>query len=83
MLHKPKLYPQHYYRYVFEWLSGMVCGNMIETNKDGNRFWIAENRKEFLTGEKDPLFVGNVIMSRIGGEFENLAKVFKKDGPQS
>uniref|UniRef100_A0A914Q7L7 S-adenosylmethionine-dependent methyltransferase Rv2258c-like winged HTH domain-containing protein n=1 Tax=Panagrolaimus davidi TaxID=227884 RepID=A0A914Q7L7_9BILA len=33
------------------WLNGMVNGKIIEVNKDGDKFWIAKENLEALTGD--------------------------------
>lgn len=73
---------QFLFRYVFEWLSAMVCGDIIETDKEGKKFWIPDYKRGIISGEKDPIFVINMLVPMIGTKFEDLAKVFKKDGPQ-
>uniref|UniRef100_A0A914DH79 Methyltransferase domain-containing protein n=1 Tax=Acrobeloides nanus TaxID=290746 RepID=A0A914DH79_9BILA len=70
-------------RYVFEWLSAMVCGDIIEADKEGKKFWISETKREFISGSKEPIFALNVLIPILGEEHENVAKVFKKDGPPS
>lgn len=61
----------------------MVCGDIIEADKEGKTFWISKTKREFISGSKEPIFALNVLIPILGEEHENVTKVFKKDGPPS
>ena len=61
----------------------MACGGIIEVDSTGQNFWIPEDRKETIAGSTDPLFLMNLHTGRLASGFEDVLKVFKKDGPQS
>ncbi|KAH7699981.1 Protein R08E5.3, partial [Aphelenchoides avenae] len=69
-------------RYVFEWLRCMTCGEIVESDESGTKFWIPEERLETLTGTIPSLPVATTKMN-IGftGTFKQMLRVFSNDGP--
>lgn len=61
----------------------MACGNIIEVDPTGQSFWIPEERKEIVSGYTEPTFMMNMMAGRLAQGFDEVLKVFKKDGPQS
>ncbi|KAI1709685.1 methyltransferase domain-containing protein [Ditylenchus destructor] len=70
-------------RYVKEWLACMACGDIIEVDKTGGYFWIADDRRPALAGTRpDALYMMNGILPMLGGKMlKQVADVFRKDGP--
>lgn len=69
-------------RYIREWLCFMACGNIIEVDESGEKFWISKDRLEHLCGEKPNawlIYQQAVLMS--AKAYPSLIQLFPKDGP--
>ncbi|KAH7711333.1 protein R08E5.3 [Aphelenchoides avenae] len=68
--------------YVFEWLRCMTCGEIVESDESGTKFWIPEERLETLTGTIPSLPVATTKMNVcFSGAFKQMLRVFSNDGP--
>lgn len=60
----------------------MACGNIIEVDESGEKFWISKDRIEHLCGERPDawlVFQQNVLMS--AKAYPAVTQLFRKDGP--
>lgn len=70
------------FSYVREWLNLMACGDIIEVDESGEKFWISKDRTEYLCGDKPDallIFQQNVLMS--AKAYSSIIQLFRKDGP--
>ncbi|KAI1703368.1 methyltransferase domain-containing protein [Ditylenchus destructor] len=74
-------------RYVKEWLSCMVCAQIVETDPRGEHFWITEEKLKILLGNTDTChkpddsLVVHGFLPNFAKAFDDVAGIFRKDGP--
>uniref|UniRef100_A0A914CYL1 Methyltransferase domain-containing protein n=1 Tax=Acrobeloides nanus TaxID=290746 RepID=A0A914CYL1_9BILA len=69
-------------RYVKEWLCAIACGGLIEVDESGEKFWIAEETKDVLSGpNNEGLVLVHLMMPILGSIYGDISKVFEKNGP--
>uniref|UniRef100_A0A914EE27 Methyltransferase domain-containing protein n=1 Tax=Acrobeloides nanus TaxID=290746 RepID=A0A914EE27_9BILA len=69
-------------RYVRELLCALACGEIIEVDKNGDKFWIKKEHQEIMIGpNKNKSFVKNSMFPSFGNVFHDIVGVFQKDGP--
>lgn len=70
------------FRYVRELLCALACGEIIEVDKSGEKFWIKKEHQEIMIGpNKNKSFVKNSMFPSFGNVFHDIVGVFQKDGP--
>uniref|UniRef100_A0AC34G4F2 Methyltransferase domain-containing protein n=1 Tax=Panagrolaimus sp. ES5 TaxID=591445 RepID=A0AC34G4F2_9BILA len=61
------------------WLNGMVNGKIVEINKDGDKFWIADENLDALTGEVPAAgLVYNRLVSMVLTRYKDAVKSAKE-----
>ena len=60
----------------------MVCGGVIETDKDEEHFWIRKEDVSILSGPKASFLLEETNLIRVFSGFSNkIEDIFRKSGP--
>lgn len=60
----------------------MACGDIIEVDETGQKFWIPKERREILTSQDaDKCFANTTTIPIFAGVFKHVANLFKNDSP--
>ncbi|KAK0393170.1 hypothetical protein QR680_000085 [Steinernema hermaphroditum] len=68
-------------RYVREWLASMACAHFVDVTDDGERFWIANEKKAVLCCDHEALEM-LVFTQQFVPIYKTMIDVFRIDGPK-